>query len=264
MTILDEIVEYKKLELAHRKEQLPIEKIWSDIEKMPEPRDFKSAISKPNRINLIAEIKKASPSAGEIVENFDVKEIAKQYEEANADAISVLTETKYFQGDIFHIDLVRQVSELPILRKDFIVDEYQIYESRYFGADAVLLIAAILDIEKIKKFLKIVNDLNLSAIVEIHTEEELKIVLNTDAKIIGINNRNLSDLTVDLNTTLNLREKIPGDKIIISESGIKTKQDIEKLKRSGINAVLIGEYLMKSQDIKNTIVDLLLWGGFYG
>ena len=256
MNILDEIVEYKKLELTHRKERLPIEKIWSDIEKMPAPRDFKSAISKPNRINLIAEIKKASPSAGEIVKDFDVKKIAKDYEEANADAIYVLTETKYFQGDIFHIDLVRQVSELPLLRKDFIVDEYQIYESRYFGADAVLLIAAILDIEKINKFLKIVNDLNLSAIVEVHTEEELKIVLNTDAKIIGINNRNLSDLTVDINTTLNLREKISGDKIIISESGIKTKQDIEKLKSIGINAVLIGEHFMKSQDIKKSAAEL--------
>ncbi|PKM92926.1 MAG: indole-3-glycerol phosphate synthase TrpC [Elusimicrobia bacterium HGW-Elusimicrobia-4] len=256
MNILDEIVEYKKLELAHRKEQLPIEKIWSDIEKMPAARDFKSAISKPNRINLIAEIKKASPSAGEIVKEFDIKKIAKDYEEANADAISVLTETKYFQGDIFHIDLVRQVSELPILRKDFIVDEYQIYESRYFGADAVLFIAAILDIEKIKKFLKIAIGLTLSAIVEVHTAEELTKVLKTDAKIIGINNRNLSDLTVDLNTTLNLREKIPGDKIIISESGIKSKQDIEKLKRSGINAVLIGEHFMKSQDIKKSSAEL--------
>lgn len=256
MNTLDEIVEYKKLELAHRKEQLPIEKIWSDMEKMPVPRDFKSAISTPNRINLIAEIKKASPSAGEIVKNFDVKKIAKQYEEANADAISVLTETKYFQGDIFHIDLVRQVSGLPILRKDFIIDEYQIYESRYFGADAVLFIAAILDIEKIKKFLKIANDLNLWAIVEVHTEKELKIVLNTDAEIIGINNRNLADLTVDLNTTLNLRKQIPGGKIIISESGIKTRQDVEKLKNAGINAVLIGEYLMKSQDIKKSAAEL--------
>ncbi|PIU82847.1 MAG: indole-3-glycerol phosphate synthase [Elusimicrobia bacterium CG06_land_8_20_14_3_00_38_11] len=256
MNILDEIVEYKKLELARKKERLPISKIWSDIEKMPATRNFKSAISKPNRINLIAEIKRASPSAGEIVENFNVEKIAKQYEEAHSDAISVLTETKYFQGDIFHIDLVRQISELPILRKDFIVDEYQIYESRYFGADAVLLIAAILDIEKIKKFLKIASELNLSAIVEIHNEEELKIALNTDAKIVGINNRNLSDLTVDINTTLNLREKIPGDKIIISESGIKTSQDIEKLKNIGINAVLIGEHFMKSQDIKKSVAEL--------
>jgi len=257
MKILDDIIDYKKLELIHRKEQLPISKIRSDIEKMPAPRDFKSAISKPNRINLIAEIKKASPSAGEIVENFNVEEIAKQYEEAKADAISVLTETKYFQGDIFHIDLVRQVSELPVLRKDFIVDEYQIFESRYFGADAVLLIAAVLDIEKAKKFLKIVNELNLSAIVEVHSDDELKTVLETDAEIIGINNRNLSNLTVDINTTLKLKEKIPGDKIIISESGIKTKQDIKKLKSVGINAVLIGEHFMRSQDIKKSVAELL-------
>ena len=258
MKILDDIIDYKKLELIHRKEQLPISKIRSDIEKMPAPRDFKSAISKPNRINLIAEIKKASPSAGEIVENFNVEEIAKQYEEAKADAISVLTETKYFQGDIFHIDLVRQVSELPVLRKDFIVDEYQIFESRYFGADAVLLIAAVLDIEKAKKFLKIVNELNLSAIVEVHSDDELKTVLETDAEIIGINNRNLSNLTVDINTTLKLKEKISDGKIVVSESGIKTKQDIKKLKNIGINAVLIGEYLMKSQDIKKSITELFM------
>lgn len=256
MTILDEIVEYKKSEIIHRKEQLPIEKIWSDIEKMPAGRDFKSAISKPNRLNLIAEIKKASPSAGEITENFNLEKIAKQYEEAGGDAISVLTETKYFQGDIFYIDFVKQFSELPVLRKDFIIDEYQIYESRYFGADAVLLIAAVLDIEKIKKFLKIASDLHFSAMVEVHTEEELKTVLDTDAEIIGINNRNLSDLSVDVNTTLKLKEKIPDGKIVVSESGIKTRQDIETLKKIGINAVLIGEYLMKSQDIKKSIAEL--------
>ncbi|MFH0947741.1 MAG: indole-3-glycerol phosphate synthase TrpC [Elusimicrobiota bacterium] len=256
MTILDEIVEYKKLELAHRKEQLPISKILSDIEKMRVPRNFKSAISKPNRINLIAEIKKASPSAGEIISNFDVEKIAKQYEEAKVDAISVLTETKYFQGDISYIDLVKRVSSLPILRKDFIIDEYQIYESRYFGADAILLIAAILDIEKIKKFLKIANGLTLSAIVEVHNEDELKKVLETDAEIIGINNRNLSDLTVDLSTTYKLAPKIPKDKIVVSESGIKTKQDIKRMKDAGLNAVLIGEHFMKSQDIKKAIIEL--------
>lgn len=256
MNILDEIVEHKKIELLHRKEQLPVEKIWSDMERMPAPRDFRSAVSKSGRVNLIAEIKKASPSAGEIAETFNVEKIARQYEAAGADAVSVLTETKYFQGDIFHVDLVKQVSELPVLRKDFIIDEYQIYESKYFGADAVLLIAAILNIEKIKKFVKIAKELDLSAIVEVHTDEELKIVLSTCAEIIGINNRNLADFTVDINTTLKLKEKIPADRIVISESGIKTKQDVKKLKDIGINAVLIGEHLMKSQDIKKSVMEL--------
>ncbi|MFH1540721.1 MAG: indole-3-glycerol phosphate synthase TrpC [Elusimicrobiota bacterium] len=256
MNILNKIVEYKKLELAYRKTQLPIGKIKSYVEKMPPPRDFKLAISKLNHINLIAEIKKASPSAGEIVKNLNVEKIAKQYEEADADAISVLTETKYFHGDISYINLVKQASSIPILRKDFIIDEYQIYESRYFGADAVLLIAAILDVEKIKKFYRLASELTLSAIVEVHNDDELKAVLKTGAEIIGINNRNLFTLTVDINTTLKLKEKIPDGKVVISESGIKTRQDIEKLKNIEVNAVLIGEYFMRSQNIKKAVAKL--------
>ncbi len=257
MNMLDKIIENRKSEVAHRKEQLPIKKIMGGIEKMPLTRDFTSAISKPNRLNLIAEIKKASPSAGEITKNFNAEKIAKQYEEANADAISVLTEAKHFQGDISHIGIVKKVSSLPVLRKDFIIDEYQIYESRYFGADAVLIIAAVLDVEKIRKFLKIAHDINLSAIIEVHTEKELKIALDTDAKIIGINNRNLSDMTVNINTTLKLKEKIPEGRIVVSESGIKTRQDMEALRKIGINAVLIGEFLMRSQDIKKSVSELL-------
>lgn len=254
--ILEEIVESKKLEVAHKKKQLPPDELLSVIDKLPLPRDFKSSISKPNRLNLIAEIKKASPSAGEIVSKIDVQKIAQQYEHAGADAISVLTEPKYFQGDIFYIDLIKQVSLLPVLRKDFIIDEYQLYESIFFGADAVLLIVAILTDDQIKKFLKIANELNLSAIAEVHTEEELKRVLDTEAIIIGLNNRNLLDLTVNINTTLELKPKIPDGKIVVSESGIKTKQDIELLKNIGVNAVLIGEYLMKSAEIKKTIAEL--------
>ncbi|MEW6558364.1 MAG: indole-3-glycerol phosphate synthase TrpC [Elusimicrobiota bacterium] len=256
MNILDEIIKNKKIEIAHRKKQLPLDDILPKVDKLPIIRDFKSAISKPNRLNLIAEIKRASPSAGEIVFEIDVQKIAQQYEHAGADAISVLTEQKYFRGDVFHIDLVKQVSSLPTLRKDFIIDEYQLYESRYFNADAVLLIVLILNTEQINKFLKIAKKLYLSVIAEIHTAEELKRVLDTEADIIGINNRNLSDLTVDINITSKLKSQIPNNKIVISESGIKTHQDIEMLKDNGVNAVLIGEYLMKSADIKKTITEL--------
>lgn len=256
MSILDEIVEYKKSEVTHKKEQLPLSKILSGIDKLPQTRDFSSAVGSSGKLHLIAEIKKSSPSAGEITKNFDVKNIAKQYEQAAADAISVLTDIKYFQGDILYIDIVKQTTSLPVLRKDFIIDEYQIYESRYFGADAILLIAAVLDKEKIQSFLKIASGLKLSVITEVHKEEELETALETEAGIIGINNRNLSDLSVDINTTLKLRPKIPAGKVIISESGIKNKNDIEKLRNCGVNAVLIGEHFMKSENIKESIAEL--------
>lgn len=256
MNILDEIIEYKKSEVARKKEQLPLNKILSGIDKLSPPRDFSSAIGSPGKLHLIAEIKKSSPSAGEIAKNFDVREIAKQHEQSGADAISVLTDIKFFQGDILYIDIVKQMTSLPVLRKDFIVDEYQIYESRYFGADAILLIAAVLDKEKIQNFLKIASELKLSVIAEVHKEEELGAVLETEAGIIGINNRNLSDLAVDMNTTLKLKPKIPKGKIVISESGIKNKDDIAKLRNCGVNAVLIGEHFMKSKNIKESVEDL--------
>ncbi|MDD5686946.1 MAG: indole-3-glycerol phosphate synthase TrpC [Elusimicrobia bacterium] len=256
MNILSEIVEYKKLEVEHAKKRLPLKNILSGIEKLSLPRDFTLAISKPDRLNLIAEIKKASPSAGEIVKNFNVKKIAKQYEESYVDAISVLTETKYFQGNISYINIVKQSSLLPVLRKDFIIDEYQIYESRYFNADAILLIMAILGEERVRYFLNIAKKLNLSVIVEIHTQEELKSALAVDAEIIGINNRNLADLSVDIGTTLKLKPKIPKNKVVVSESGIKKKEDIDMLKTIGVNAVLIGQHFMESQNITKSIAEL--------
>ncbi|MBN1385286.1 MAG: indole-3-glycerol phosphate synthase TrpC [Elusimicrobia bacterium] len=256
MNILDEIIEYKKSEVIHRKKQLTLNKIISEIGRLPLVRDFESAVAQPSRLNLIAEIKKASPSSGRIVENFDVREIARQYEESGAAAVSVLTDIKYFQGDISYINIVKEAISLPVLRKDFIIDDYQIYESRYFGADAILLIAAVLNRGKIRNYLKIADELNLSAIVEVHKEEELKEVVDTGARIIGINNRDLSDLSVDINTTLILKPKIPKGKTVISESGIKTKQHVNILKNSGVNAVLIGEYFMKSESIEESVKNL--------
>jgi len=171
MNILNEIVGNKKVELRSRLKRLPLKTILDKLDDLPPARDFKKAVSKPGSINLIAEIKKASPSEGDIVEKFDVRYYAKQYEIAGASAVSVLTETKYFKGDIFYLDIVKQVISLPVLRKDFLIDEYQIYESKYFGADAVLLIAAILDGGTLSKFLKMSGQLGVSAVVEVHNED---------------------------------------------------------------------------------------------
>jgi len=254
---LNKIVEYKKSEILKNKENLLLNKIISKIPGLKPVKDFKSAISKPNRLNLIAEIKRASPSAGIISDNFDVKNIAEQYNQSVVDAISVLTEKKYFQGNISYLNVVKENSSLPILRKDFIIDEYQIYESRYYGADAILLIVSILDKGKINKFLKISKQLNLSCIVEVHSKEDLNIALESNAEIIGINNRNLFDFSVDLNTTIKLKPEIPENKIVVSESGIKTKDDVTLLKNAGINAVLVGQHFMESKNIKKSVEKLL-------
>ncbi|OGS46048.1 MAG: indole-3-glycerol phosphate synthase [Elusimicrobia bacterium RIFOXYD2_FULL_34_15] len=254
---LDKIVKFKKTEILQRKKLLPLDKIRSQVRNLKSLRNFKEAISKPNRLNLIAEIKKASPSAGVISKDFNVQNIAKQYNQAGVDAISVLTETKYFQGDISYINTVKKNGSLPVLRKDFLIDDYQIYESKYYGADAILLIVAILNKEKLRKFLKIAKKINLSCIVEVHTKAELKIALETNAEIIGINNRNLFDFSVDLNTTISLKSEIPKNKIVISESGIKTKEDINALRNIGVNAVLIGQHFMESKNIKKSIAELL-------
>ena len=256
MDILERIVTQKKQTLKEQKDKLLLTKIKQGIANLPPTRDFRQAISIPGKINLIAEIKKISPSVGRLVENFNLERIARGYQDAGAVAISVLTEEKCFLGDVTYLEKTKEVVNLPVLRKDFIFDSYQVYESRYFGADAFLLIAAILTEREIEEFICLGHSLGMDALVEVHNEEELNRVLNTSAKIIGINNRSLSDLTVDLKVTLRLRKKIPKDKIVVSESGIRTKEDVELLKSAGINAVLIGQTLMQSENIKEKVKEL--------
>lgn len=195
-----------------------------------------------------------------MVSSFNLERIARDYQDAGAVAISVLTEEKCFLGEVTYLEEVKKVTDLPVLRKDFIFDSYQVYESRYFGADAFLLIAAILTEKEVEEFICLGHSLGMDALVEVHNEEELNRVLDTSAKIIGINNRNLRDLTVDLNTTLRLKKRIPKDKIVISESGIRTKEDVELLKNAGVNAVLIGQTLMQSENIKEKVKELGLAG----
>lgn len=261
--ILDQIVAKKRKEVEVRKRELPLMLIEDKVKSLSPTRNFKAALQN-NSIKLIAEIKRASPSAGIIRDDFDPVQIASTYQENGAAAISVLTETEYFQGSLDHLRKVKQATNIPILRKDFIFDEYQIYESRVCGADAVLLIAAILELEQLSELVHLVQELGMTSLVEVHTEEELNKVLMTEAKIIGINNRNLDTLEVDLSVTSRLRKLIPLDRIVISESGIRTREDMVKLESLKVNAALIGETLMSSEDIGRKVRELLGKEKWYG
>jgi len=200
-------------------------------------------------VHFIYEVKKASPSKGIIAKDFPYIDIAKKYEEKGASAISVLTEPKYFMGNIKYIkDIVDSGIKIPILRKDFVIDDYMIYEAKVYGASAILLIASVLDIDTLSYFLETAHSLNMNALVETHNEEEIKKVLKTNAKIIGVNNRNLNNFEVDLNTSLKLRNLVDNDKIFVSESGIKSQKDIELMKNADVNALLIGEWMMRGNE----------------
>lgn len=208
---------------------------------------FEKALS-GKEISFICEIKKASPSKGVIAQDFPFVEIAKEYESAGADAISVLTEPYYFQGRDGYLTAVRREVSIPLLRKDFIVDEYMLYEAKLLGADAVLLICSILSAGQMAEYTGIAGELGLSALVEAHDEREIQSALEAGAKIIGVNNRNLKDFTVDISNSLRLRRMIPRDILFVSESGMKTREDIVRLEKNGTDAVLIGETLMRAKD----------------
>lgn len=243
--ILDKIIIEKKKEVAKLKKQ----KV-----------SLKEKLQK-DKLSLLAEIKKASPSKGLIQKNFNPEAQLKAYQKAGADCISVLTDQKFFQGSNEILREVRGLTKLPILRKEFIIDPLQIYESFFIGADVILLIAAVLEIEELKNMLKLTKKLNLEAVVEVHNEKELKYVLKTDAEIIGINNRNLNDFTVDLKTTEKLLKIIENKGMrdqyyLIAESGIKTKDDIEYLRKLSVDGVLIGETLMRAENPEAKIREL--------
>ena len=254
--ILDDIVEKRKEQLEREKENFPLE----DMKEMAlnskrVSLDFRAAL-KADGISIISEVKKASPSKGIISEDFRPTEQAKAYEEAGADAISCLTEEHFFKGASKYLADIRASVNLPILRKDFIFDEYQIYEAKVLGADAVLLIAAILSEEKLLKLSRLAASLGLFCLTEVHNEEELQKVIRCKCDIIGINNRDLKTFHVDLNTTKRLAKLVPYDAVLVSESGMKNGDDIKEVKEYGADEVLIGETLMRSGDIKNTINEL--------
>ncbi len=245
MNILDEIVAKTKSKLEEKKQGLSLEELSSkiDFENLKETNFKKNLQNKAEAI--IAEIKKASPSAGIISENFDPVLKSKEYESFGASALSILTEEDYFLGNIQYLMDVKAITSLPILRKDFIVDEYQIYESKLIGADCILLIASILNDEELKNFSEIAERLKLDYIIEVHDEEELQRVQHFSNAIIGVNNRNLKTFDVDINNSVELKKIFEGENIFIAESGIKSKKDIEYLQQHNINVFLIGESLMK-------------------
>jgi len=255
--ILDEIVANKKNELVETKRRIPFPDIKTRAGERDQTRGFVKALSQGSGISLIAEVKKASPSKGVIREDFDPKKIAQIYEESGAACLSVLTESKFFQGRLEYLADIRSVVNLPLLRKDFIIDEYQIFEARAAGADAVLLIAACLEREQIGDYLGIAQQIGLDVLVESHTYKELDKSLRAGAALIGINNRDLTTFQVDLRTTIDLLKDIPEDRLVVSESGIKTREDVVKLHEAGVDAVLIGESLMREKDIGRKVKELL-------
>ena len=207
---------------------------------------------------LIAEVKQASPSRGVLCPNFDPVELAKKYAQGGAAAISVLTEADYFEGSIDHLAAIREEINLPLLRKDFIFDPYQVYESRAYGADALLLIVAVLSQEQLEELLSLSHNLGLSCLVEVHSQGEVERALHSQTKIIGINNRDLTTFTIDINTTRRLLPLIPQGRIVVSESGIRSRSDIEKLKGWGVNAVLVGEALVTADDVVTKVRELII------
>lgn len=255
--ILDEIIANKKEELAETKRGISLADIKTKAVDAGPVRGFGKALASGRGMRLIAEVKKASPSKGVLREDFDPVVIAGTYEKSGASCISVLTERKFFQGKLEYLGAIRKAVGLPLLRKDFIIDEYQLFEARAAGADAVLLIAACLGKDQIADYLGIAGSLGLDVLVESHTYKELDKALLAGASLVGINNRDLSTFSVSLQTTLALLKDIPEDRVVVSESGIKTRDDVALLEKAGVDAILVGESLMREKNIGEKMKELL-------
>ena len=267
--ILDTIIAHKQKELAAEQKQVPIAELEAEVASLPPTRNFgaackpklavksRDAITGNGTVKLIAEVKKKSPSKGIIREDFDPVSIAKTYVENGATAISVLTDRHFFAGELDYLRAIRDVVDVPLLRKDFTIDPYHIYQARVAGADAILLIVAALTVAELRTFMDVAASLSLACLVEVHTQEELAIALDVDAQIIGINNRDLRTFHTDIATTFRLREAIPADKIVVSESGIYSREDVMRLQEAGVQAMLVGESLMRSPDIGEQVRNLI-------
>lgn len=255
--ILDEIAEKTRLRVAQAKTYISLDKIKEQAEMMElcTGFPFEKKLAETG-ISFICEVKKASPSKGLIATDFDYMKIAREYEQAGADAISVLTEPDYFMGNLEYLRQIAEEVTIPVLRKDFTIDEYMIYEAKVAGADVVLLICALLDEQTLKRYIQICDHLGLSALVEAHDEKEIEQAMRANARIIGVNNRNLKDFTVNIHNGLRLREKVPKDILFVAESGIRTRDDIKELDHGKVNAVLIGETLMRSPKKQEMIKEL--------
>lgn len=256
-TILDKIVATKREEVARAKTERPESALRRRLTDAPPARDFLAALSAGPPIRLIAEVKKASPSKGVIRADFDPVAIARTYQEHGASCISVLTDVSYFQGSLEYLSQVRAAVDLPVLRKDFVIDPYQVIEARVAGADAVLLIAECLDDALLKQLHDAIVDLGMTPLVELYEPANLPRVLRIGARLVGINNRDLRTFQVDLEHTLRLRRQIPTDRVVVGESGIRTRQDVERLGAAGVQAMLVGESLLAKPDVAAAVDELL-------
>jgi indole-3-glycerol phosphate synthase len=254
--MLDKIITQKREEVEQRKKIATKTYLQERIAQQKPLLDLARAL-KGDYIRLIAEVKQASPSRGMLNPNLNPAKLAQTYAEGGAAAISVLTEANYFMGSIEHLAAIREMVELPLLRKDFIFDHYQVYESRAYGADALLLIASILSQEQLKELVSLSHSLGLKCLVEVHNESEVEKAVLSQAEIIGINNRDLNTFTVDIDTTHRLQPLIPQKRIVVSESGIKSRKDIEKLGKWGVDAILVGEALVAADDVLAKMKELL-------
>ena len=255
MSVLERIVEDTRGEVGRRREAMPLARLEAAIAERPECRPFWETLTRPG-VSLIAEHKRRSPSAGEIRAGVGVADIARAYERGGAAALSVLTEPFHFGGGLDDLREARAATSLPVLRKDFIVDRYQVYESAAAGADAILLIVAALDVRELDALLQEARALDLDALVEVHDERELHCALEVDADVLGINNRDLSDFSVDVERTYELLSDVPAGKTVVSESGFSRREQLDDLERVGVDAVLIGETLMRAEDVEALVREL--------
>lgn len=256
MTILDQLANYARERTEQAKKLIPLQELKRQVLSMPKGTfAFENALKKTD-ISFICECKKASPSKGLIAPDFPYLQIAKEYEAAGADCISVLTEPKWFLGSDKYLKEIANTISIPCLRKDFTIDVYMLYEAKVLGASAVLLICSILEQEQIKDYISVCDELGLSALVEVHDQSEVKMALNAGARLIGVNNRNLKDFSVDTDNSRRLRQLIPKDVLFISESGVSNAEDVSKLCEIGADAVLIGETLMRAADKKSKLHEL--------
>jgi len=257
MAFLDEILKNKTQEIKQRIRKKPISELFEQVGGQREPNSFSEVLRNEKVVQIIAEIKKASPSAGRLRENFEPVEIAESYQKNGAAAISVLTDERFFEGKLDYLGQVQKAVDIPVLRKDFILDPYQVIEARAFGADAVLLIMAILSNSQFAELRAAADEINLDCLVEVHNTKELERAMTAEPEIIGVNNRDLTTFEIDLSTTEKLLEIIPEEIILVSESGIQSRRDVEMVGQLGVDAVLIGEALMRQEDVGKALSEFV-------
>ena len=257
MSILFKITETKKEEIAQLKRERGLSSLKEGARAQKPPLSFQKAIVRSGKLSVIGELKKASPSKGVLKADFNLSFLADQYAKAGIQALSVLTDVSYFQGDLSYLKIAKEITHLPVLRKDFLIDEHQIYEAREAGADAILLIVAILSLEQLKELQQLAQELSMTVLVEVHDLKELETALKADVKLMGINNRNLNDFSVDLQTSLQLMKKCPPGLPVVSESGIFTRADAQLLKKDGASAILVGEAFMTAPNIEAAVKALM-------